>query len=190
MVRHRRGLSALLAALAVLLLGLPATRADGAGTEVVVAARTIDGGVTITREDLRVVRLPAGMVPAETLRVDQLEGRQSSTRITSGSVLTTSAVLSGRAVGSGRAVVGIRLADSSLVAMLRVGQRVTVVRPADGASPKVLTRGAILRSLPKSGGGLVSGGPTNDLVVISTDAADAALIAAESGNQPLGLVVE
>ncbi|BDY01689.1 hypothetical protein TPCV302_10810 [Cutibacterium avidum] len=120
----------------------------------------------------------------------QVEGRQASARITEGTILTTSAVLSGSSVGSGKALVGIHLVDSSMVGMLQVGQRVSVVSPGEDGTPHVLTRGAIIRSLPTSGGGLVQGSPSTELVVVSTRSADAAAIAVAGQGQPLGLVVE
>ncbi|ERF56685.1 hypothetical protein H639_08026, partial [Cutibacterium avidum TM16] len=55
--RHRRGLAALLAALAVLLVASPGIATTSSGREVIVAARPIEGGRTIQRSDLRTVRV-------------------------------------------------------------------------------------------------------------------------------------
>ena len=175
--RHRRGLAALLAALAVLLVASPGMATSSSGREVIVAAHAIEGGRVIQRSDLHTVRIDPGVLPHETATLAQVEGRQASIRITEGTILTSSAVLSGSAVGSGKALVGIHLADSSMVGMLQV-------------TPHVLTRGAIIRSLPTSGGGLIQGSPSTELVVVSTGSADAAAIAVAGQGQPLGLVVE
>lgn len=188
--RHRRGLAALLAALAVLLVASPGIATTSSGREVIVAARPIEGGRTIQRSDLRTVRVDPAVLPHETATLAQVEGRQASARITEGTILTTSAVLSGSSVGSGKALVGIHLVDSSMVGMLQVGQRVSVVSPGEDGTPHVLTHGAIIRSLPTSGGGLAQGSPSTELVVVSTGSADAAAIAVAGQGQPLGLVVE
>ena len=188
--RHRRGLAALLAALAVLLVASPGVATSSSGREVIVAAHTIEGGRVIQRSDLHTVRIDPGVLPHETATLAQVEGRQASVRITEGTILTSSAVLSGSAVGSGKALVGIHLADSSMVGMLQVGQQVSVVSPSEDGTPHVLTRGAIIRSLPTSGGGLIQGSPSTELVVVSTGSADAAAIAVAGQGQPLGLVVE
>ncbi|HCW41468.1 MAG TPA: flagellar biosynthesis protein FlgA, partial [Cutibacterium acnes] len=166
--RHRRGLAALLAALAVLLVASPGMATSSSGREVIVAAHAIEGGRVIQRSDLHTVRIDPGVLPHETATLAQVEGRQASIRITEGTILTSSAVLSGSAVGSGKALVGIHLADSSMVGMLQVGQRVSVVSPSEDGTPHVLTRGAIIRSLPTSGGGLIQGSPSTELVVVST----------------------
>jgi len=188
--RHRRGLAALLAALAVLLVASPGMATSSSGREVIVAAHAIEGGRVIQRSDLHTVRIDPGVLPHETATLAQVEGRQASIRITEGTILTSSAVLSGSAVGPGKALVGIHLADSSMVGMLQVGQRVSVVSPSEDGTPHVLTRGAIIRSLPTSGGGLIQGSPSTELVVVSTGSADAAAIAVAGQGQPLGLVVE
>lgn len=188
--RHRRGLAALLAALAVLLVASPGMATSSSGREVIVAAHAIEGGRVIQRSDLHTVRIDPGVLPHETATLAQVEGRQASILITEGTILTSSAVLSGSAVGSGKALVGIHLADSSMVGMLQVGQRVSVVSPSEDGTPHVLTRGAIIRSLPTSGGGLIQGSPSTELVVVSTGSADAAAIAVAGQGQPLGLVVE
>ncbi|MCM8850553.1 SAF domain-containing protein [Cutibacterium acnes] len=164
---------------------------SSSGREVIVAAHTIEGGRVIQRSDLHTVRIDPGVLPHETATLAQVEGRQASVRISEGTILTSSAVLSGSSVGSGKALVGIHLADSSMVGMLQVGQQVSVVSPSeDGRTPHVLTRGAIIRSLPTSGGGLIQGSPSTELVVVSTGSADAAAIAVAGQGQPLGLVVE
>ncbi|WP_326833316.1 SAF domain-containing protein [Cutibacterium porci] len=186
--RHRRGLAAILAAIAVLLVASPATSASG--REVVVAAHAIEGGRVIQPTDVRIVRIDPGILPHETASLAQVEGHQASVRITEGTILTTSAVLSGSAIGPGKALVGIHVADSSMVGMLQVGQRVSVVSPSEDGTPRILTRGAIIRSLPSSGGGLIQGSPSTELVVVSTGSADAAAIAVAGQGQPLGLVVE
>ena len=97
--RHRRGLAALLAALAVLLVASPGMATSSSGREVIVAAHAIEGGRVIQRSDLHTVRIDPGVLPHETATLAQVEGRQASIRITEGTILTSSAVLSGSAVG-------------------------------------------------------------------------------------------
>ena len=179
--RHRRGLAAILAALAVLLVASPGVATSSSGREVIVAAHAIEGGRVIQRSDLHTIRVDPSILPHETVTLAQVEGRQASVRITEGTILTNSTVLSGSAVGPGKALVGIHLADSSMVGMLQVGQRVSVVCPSEDGTPRVLTRGAIIRSLPTSGGGLIQGSPSTELVVVSTGSAEAAAIAVASG---------
>ena len=119
-----------------------------------------------------------------------MEGRQASVRITEGTILTNSTVLSGPAAGPATPRVGIPWADSSLGGLVQAGQRISVVCPSEDGTPRVLTRGAIIRSLPTSGGGLIQGSPSTELVVVSTGSAEAAAIAVAGQGQPLGLVVE
>src|SRR5690554_5960157 len=85
---HRRLLAAVAAGLAVL-LALGSVRSDDPGTPVVVAAHDLDSGTPLTTQDLKVVHLPAGVVPdSATTDPDVLAGQRIAGPVRAGEVLT------------------------------------------------------------------------------------------------------
>lgn len=166
--------------------------ADGAATTPVLVARaSLAGGQTLAAGDLGVAHMPSALVPDGALSGP---GQAAGTILVSdrsrGSVLTTADLLTSAKAGPGRALTGVKLADPSLLAMLQVGQRVTVVVEADGQEPQVLARSAVIRAIPAAGSdGALSSDP-EPVIVVSTDPSSAARIATHASGQGVGIVME
>lgn len=132
----RRALAAALLVTAVLVALRPASSPAGVtpplGVPVVVVAKDLPAGATLSAADLRTVALPIGVVPAGTVReVGTLLGR-----IVAGPVRRGEPVTDARLVGPGltaglgpreSSAVPVRLADPETAALVRTGDRVDVL---------------------------------------------------------------
>lgn len=135
----RRLSAVVLAALAAVLAlrGDPSTHR----LSVVVAARELTPGRTLTADDLRRTDLPAEVVPAGAVTDPaQLVGATSTGAVHTGEILTDLRIVSPRlavaATGAPDArIVPMRLADNAVTAILRPGDRVDVVA-ADAPPPE------------------------------------------------------
>ncbi|MBS9373547.1 SAF domain-containing protein [Rhodococcus sp. B50] len=159
-VRARRIAAGLLAALAVILAVRGDPDSDRVG--VVVAARDLAPGHTLTADDVAHVDRERSALVAGTLReVDGAVGHILAGPVPAGEPLVDTRLLGPRlavaATGFADArVVPIRLADAGVSELLREGDRVdvlTVTDSADGPLPgaHVLARGAVV-VLAESGG--------------------------------------
>lgn len=168
----------------------PATR------PVVVAARAVAPGSSLAADDLRVAAYPAALVPGDAATdPGTLVGRTTTTGLSAGSPLTSASFVSsdGARATPGRSLVPVRLADASLVQVVRPGDRVDVLAlGAEGQPPKVVARGARIAAIPGRAGGSgplapdSSGGPT--LLFEVADEAAPALAQAAVTNR-LGVVL-
>lgn len=194
--RHRRGLAALLAALAVWLIAGPRPDEQSPGVPVLTAAQALAGGSTLTSASVRVVQAPAGMVPAGALTsVDQAAGQTVVADRPTGSILTRSDLLSAPRAGPGRALTAIRISDTAPLAMLRVGQTVNVVVAGEADQIRTLASSAVVRSilsgsaLTGSGSGPLAAGGDIAVIVVSTDPTSAARIASHASSESIGIVM-
>lgn len=123
--RHRRLLAAALAAVAVA-LGLIAAHPRPTGVRVLVAARDLPAGTTLTPSDVAGRVFPARVVPAGAVR--QAAGRTLSAPVRRGEPLTD--VRLRRPLDSwppGTVAVPVRLADAGVAGLLHPGDRVDVL---------------------------------------------------------------
>jgi len=181
---------------------------------VVVAAHDLTAGQPLAAGDLRVVRMPAGLVPdGATSDPSALVDRAVTAGVPSG-LPVVAAQLDGDRFGlalpAGTVAVPIRLADPAVAGLLRPGDRVDLVAPtgvdgwagAEAAPATVLARGAlvleVLDRVAEDGnllGGWASGsasgstvGSAEPLVVVAVAPQEGHLLAA-SGWGSLGAVL-
>lgn len=185
-VRRRRG--RIVAAVALMLvcgwLAAVVFLSVGDRKEVLAVARPVARFHTLTRSDLRVVRVASDpsmrVVPAGDLNA--LVGRVAATDLTTGSLLSTKELLAKgqRPVAAGEAVVGTLLASADSPDVLPLGAKVQViVRPEPGvadASSRTI-RGWILAVTDASQAS--GGGRKVSLVVPADDASDVSAAASE-----------
>lgn len=153
---HRRVVAALLAGLAVWSAIAAVTHSPGT-REVVVAARDLDSGATLSRSDLEVRRVPHDAVPAGVASLDEVAARALAGPMRAGEIFTDRRVVDPRDLGADRvlAVVEVSAATGEL---LRAGDAVDLVAVGDDA-----TGGTVAEAV--------------EVVTVSTDAErDAALI--------------
>ncbi|WP_019814374.1 SAF domain-containing protein, partial [Saccharomonospora saliphila] len=127
-------------ALAVVLFvtaGLSLTTSDDerdAHAPVLVTARDLPSGTTLSAEDVRTAALPAHVRPDGALsRVEQVEGRRLAGTARSGEPLTDARLIDARNTPAGTVAVPVRLADDGVAGLLRAGTPVELVAPAGTA---------------------------------------------------------
>jgi pilus assembly protein CpaB len=107
------------------------TAVAGPTAHVVVAARDLAAGTELAATDLRMVSMPAGIVPAgSSSRAAGLIGRVAAGAIRRGEALTDARVVGpGLAAGLGpdETAVPVRVADPDAAALVRTGDRVDVL---------------------------------------------------------------
>ena len=127
-------LAAALTAVAVV-TGITAARpAPPPTTEVVVAANDLSGGSVLTATDVKITRLPVGVVPAAPMAASAVEGRVLAGPMRAGEVVTDvrlvgPALLEGYTSTAGATVVAtpVRIADAGAVRLVRPGDRIDVL---------------------------------------------------------------
>ncbi|NYG58678.1 Flp pilus assembly protein CpaB [Nocardioides daedukensis] len=133
-LRRRRLLSALLLGLAVL-AGLRAVAPPPASTTtVVVAAHDLPAGAVVTEADLTTVALPDAAVPTGLASTTYAIGRSTTGPVRRGEPITTvrlvgESLLKGY---SGLVAVPVRLPDSEVVGLVRVGDRIDLLATDPG----------------------------------------------------------
>lgn len=208
LARHRRGVAALCAALAVLSLGLAVRPPALPLISVAVAAQAMPTGHRLEASDLRRVDVPRAVapVPAGGTAPEQFVGRVLAAPVTAGEPVSEARLVAPTAAAwtgpSGTSPVPVRFADAGAVGLIDAGQRLDVLA-ASGPElgdelplARVVASGvlvlAVVRSPQSSEDGLMGGGEQpagdgaghSDLVVLAaTPQQTLALAAAEAGSR-------
>lgn len=170
---HRRGLAAVLAGVVVFAsLSAVTGSEEPDAVSVVVAARLVAAGSTVTDSDVRVVRMPRTAVPDGVLiRVQDAVGKVAGTGIRSGQMLTDLTLVGG-ASPDGTVVLSVRLDNPELAALAPPGSRVTLY--ATTSATAVVTHVLVVAAPDVGGGGILSGSSTSVLLVrVTTEEAGA-----------------
>lgn len=155
LLRHRRPLAALFAALAVL-LGLAQIHSEPPGRDVVVAAHDLASGTVLTADDVEFARLSHSVAPAHSAQqVDDVVGRAVAGPMRRGEVVTDRRVIRADRMSGfpdGAVLATVRLADADALSNLRVGDSVDVVAvdPDSESHADVVAHGAEIVTLPPS----------------------------------------
>lgn len=189
---HRRTLG-IAAAVVCLFASLSAlTPPDPETANVLVATRALEAGMQLADADLRVVAMPLTMVPDQAIGdPSEAVGRTLTGTLTSGSVLTRASTLSGRDAsdGANEQLVPFRVPDAATVALLHVGDRISVVgATVDGAAIDLATDVRIA-ALPTPASGGSFGGESGALIVVAADPATASRLAAASGQMRMAIIL-
>lgn len=153
-LHHRRVIAACLAGLAVL-AGLSALEPSTPGSRVVVAGRDLASGSILRPADLSTVTLPPGSRPAHSWSsADELLGRHIAAPVRKGEVLTDRRLLGPSLLDGydkGLVLATVRLAESSQLTALRVGDNVNVIAtdPEGTAESTVVARRVEIVALPR-----------------------------------------
>ncbi|MYW04748.1 SAF domain-containing protein [Streptomyces sp. SID3343] len=183
LARHRRGLAALSAAVAVLALIVAVRPASTPTTPIVVAARDLPAGAVPGPADVALVDIPTALRPAGVLRaVRQTEGVALTGPLRRGEPLTDVRVARpGGVSDTGSVVLPARFADADAVAVLRPGDRIDVLAaPADrqpGPARLVASDAVVLARPPASTAAVSSTGALLMLEVRRSVAAELAGVA-------------
>ncbi|MDP9317546.1 MAG: Flp pilus assembly protein CpaB [Actinomycetota bacterium] len=190
LVRFRRPLSALLAAVAVLTIIDTLAPASPERRPVVVAAHDLTAGVVLSAADVTVVEMPPNVVPSGSAQSAGLViGDVVAAPLRTGEALTDRRVV-GRSLVAGypRGMVAapIRIRDAGVVGLLEVGDRIDVYAARrDTSFADLVVAGARVVALPRPGDDNQEGG----LVVLAVTPTEAAALAQASATAPLSLTL-
>jgi Flp pilus assembly protein CpaB len=188
LLRHRRVLSALLAAAAVF-VGIRAVAPPPPDTvAVLTASRDLASGEVLGSADLAVVRFAEGTAPAGRRTRDEVVGRTLASPMRRGEPVTDARLVQPSLLDGypGRVAVPVRVPDAGAVRLLRVGDRVDLLMAAPrGSGPaEVSVAGApviaVPRASPPGGAAAQAGAPPGGLVVVAVTRAEAATLAADA----------
>lgn len=186
-------MAATLVLLAAVLAFRP-TEPDGAPSyPVLVAARDLPPGSSLTPADVRVAMAPADLRPATALSdTGQVSGRVLATGAGKGEPITTAKLVGPEhtRLVTGRedsVAVPVRLSDPAVADLLRSGARVDVVTLDPGGSSAVLAEDATVVTVinERADGGADAG----RLVVIALPRVDATRVASVALGQPVAVTL-
>ncbi|VXC16218.1 Flp pilus assembly protein RcpC/CpaB [Nocardioides sp. AX2bis] len=183
LLARRRLLAAVLTGLAVLAAVRAVAPVPAPTAGVVVAARDLPAGSTVTADDIEVRTVAAALVPPGT---GPPEPAAVVGRVVAGPVGVGEQLAATRLVGEeladagpGRTTLPVRLADAAAADLLRVGDRVDLVaadlQGGPGASGSPVATGVDVLAVPAVGAGtgdpVGAGGatPPGSLVVVAVD---------------------
>jgi len=177
--RRARVLPAAVAAvISVTLLASPALATT---VPVTVAARDLGAGTVLRAGDVVTARFAPGTVPSGHLR-DPV-GRQLAAPLRRGQPVTDTAVL-GDALVHGRpdlVALPVRLPDTAMAELLRVGDEVDVVAAdPQGGPAATLARGAVVLALPPPPADAAADGLPGRLVVLGVAGRDVTAVSSAS----------
>lgn len=169
LVRHRRLLRGLAIAVAVVIVVGILKPGEREGVSVLVAARDIPAGTTLTEADLQARTIPGDLLPDQPLRPGAaILGRTLTGPARRGEVLTDQRILTpSLMLEPGTVAQPVRIADSASVSLLHAGDRVDVFAAVTrDQKPLVqrLTRNVLVLAVPVPA---ESGGEQGALVVLA-----------------------
>lgn len=189
---HRRAMGALLAVASVLLLAQSLAAPPSPTVEVVALSADVSPGQQLAAGDLTIAHLPAEGVPDGALTaLDDAIGQIAAAGVGKGTVLQPGLLAGAQSVEPGRAVVPIAVRDAQLRALLRPGDRVTLVM-VGAETADVLTSDARVSVLPKSApssGLSVGSGGAEGLVMVDVPAEQAPTVAALGQGGQLSVIL-
>ncbi|AYY14874.1 flagellar biosynthesis protein FlgA [Actinobacteria bacterium YIM 96077] len=137
--RHRRLLAAGLAAGAMALAIEAASRSAPSGIDVLVAAHDLDGGTTISQDDLTTTSFPPDAVPDSVLDLTEATGGTLAAPMRAGEPVTDQRLLGPSLLdgwGDHLVAAPVRVTETGAAALIRPGDRINVLAaPADGLNP-------------------------------------------------------
>lgn len=193
---HRRGLGALAAAVCLMSVLMALSPAAPKSATLLVATTTLPAGTALGPEQLKAVDVPLSLVPEGALTDSQAAlGRILAVPRTRGAILTTSDFV-GRDLltgGDGLDLVSFRVADSGVVALLSVGDVISVIgSTSEGVTKPIASRVRIAALHEQVSSGALGGSATSQgaLVVVAAPPSTAQELAAASAQYALSVVLD
>ena len=161
---HRRGVAAVLVGVAVFAsLSAVTARDEADAVTVVVAARLVAAGSTVTDSDVRLAHMARTAVPDGVLtRVQDAVGKVAGTGIRRGQMITDLTLVGGSAQ-DGTVVLSVRLDNPELAALAPPGSRVTLY--ATTSAKPVVTHVLVVAAPDVGGGGILGSSSAGVLLV-------------------------
>ena len=167
----------------------------------VAAARDLPAGETLGPDDLTVLSVPRGLVPAGSYgSTDSLQGKQLAVALRKGQLLSDSQLLGpGLLAGSppGSAAVPLRMADPASIQLLSPGQLVNVVMTTGTGFDQPAASQVLAAAVPvlwtsrhgSAAGQWLATAETEGLLVVAADAEQARRLAGASTQGKLFFVL-
>lgn len=193
--RWRRPLAAGCAGLAVLITVGILRPAAPATADIVVAARDLPPGTTLTAEDVMIAAIPAQTAVAGAYpETADVIGRLLATGIAAGEPITASRFASGvgsGALAAGEVAVPVRLADRALSEFLQPGDVIDLVAASDRRGQVVAESARVITVPRQVAAGFLAGSSTraDSLVLVAVPRRVATDVAASALAGPLAAVV-
>lgn len=179
---------------------------DPPSARIVVATHQLDGGAKVRARDVTRRQVADDALPEHAVsHTHDLVGRTLISPVAKGAMLTDLDVLGTSTVAhAGKVIAPVRIADSAVVKLLRVGDRVDVVAThtepgKDGATKggaTVIAKRARVVTIPSSDGkssglGVASGsdGRPATLLLVEVSSAEAAKLATAAGSGQLSVLL-
>ena len=187
-VRWRRPLAAILAGLSVLLLWSALRSPEGPREPLVVAARDIAAGTTLTAADLSTSSLPQAYLPPGALTdAGGAIGQITATALRAGEPVTDTRLANGTLrIERGLSAVPIRLADAGLGALLSPGLHIDVVAASEESSGRIIAADVRVVAVPRPGSLSTQQGT---LVIVAAPRDEAVVLAATAASVPLSAIL-
>lgn len=187
---HRRSLAAVAAAVAVLATLTVIAPTDAKTVPVLVAAADLPAGQRLSAADLRVAQYPPTLVPSGAASTpDDLIATVLVGATPRGTPLGQYSIVDASRLPEGRLLVPVRVDDTAVMSLLRVGDLITVIGSDDAGTPVVLARRVRIAAVPGTAdeGPLGSAGTAGGVVVVDVDEATAVKLSAWSSNPGLSV---
>ena len=161
--------------------------------DVIVAAKDLPPGATLSAQDLSVSALPSDYLPPGAITTaDAAVGRTITGAITAGEPLTLSRLVSTGPRTDGLHTVPVRLADAEAVALLAPGSVIDLVLASGDGGARVVAEGVQVVTVPQRAVSTGLGGASRtagSLIVVATDRRTAVTLAAAGTQSGLGVVL-
>jgi pilus assembly protein CpaB len=184
---HRRGVAAVLVGVTVF-AGLSALTGKESSdvVSVVVAARLVAAGSTVSGSDVKLARVPRTAVPEGVLtEVGEAVGKVAGSGIRSGQMLTDLTLVGG-ATSDGTLVLSVRLDNPELAALAPAGTRVTLY--ATTSAQPVATH-VLVVAAPQVGGGNILSGTVSTVLLVRVTSAQAGAITMAMSSSTLTMAI-
>ncbi|MBA2446207.1 MAG: flagella basal body P-ring formation protein FlgA [Nocardioidaceae bacterium] len=190
MLRHRRLIAATSAAAAVWSTVHILSPTPPPATAVAVASHDLEAGTVLSAADVRVIEWASELVPTGASPPDQLAGQTVAGPMRAGEPLTDRRVIGAASMAGyadGLVAAPVRIHDSDVVALLRVGDRIDLYAAAanTGSAAQLLVDQAPVVTLPQLDDDSRDGG----LIVIAVTPDDAARLAQASAMAQLSVTL-
>lgn len=189
---HRRGLAALAAALATVAILAALRPAPPLTVDVVVAAKDLPAGHRLSATDVELGRFPSDLIPRHAVTDPDIAiGETLAAPITRNSALTRASTVSvGLTPGPGELLVPVRIADGSVLGLVHVGDRVTLVTTSAESQVITLANRVRVAAVPQQDeAGAVGASTDRGMLVIAADRATAERLAAHATADGIGIAL-
>jgi len=193
-LRHRRGLAAVLLGVATVAALRTLAPAPPDQVELLVAATDLSAGTQVSADDVTTVAVPSDAVPEGAHGRAEVVGRTLAGPLRRGEPVTDAGlVVEGMLAGyPGLVALPVRIPDPDAVEMLRAGDRIDLVAtdPASGAATQVAS-GAHVITVPRTGSSTPTAGQAlpGRLVVLAVTPTAARNIAGAATTRYLSVMI-